>query len=911
MDGAEVTLLHQSFCATCLSKDRKLFPINDSKSHASFLLNLSEDDALCWECHYFVRKVAAFRSRAARAQALLASALHQANETQIKSLSSLMRTPVHLDVNIETPDPLQVNIKMEIMKEEDENILYECPVQDNYDGDNVPREKCFDKLKSLLPDLNKQTAKGDEAACGEEIGDDIASASLKLSERKDLDQRQEHPCKLESDAASEYSRMRAGVEPTRSQTLRQLKHGDGQLSCYTIPVTFDCNLKRQHVNQQATPRNRHVHALQQQSRLVTPLQKQMVIKPHVCNACGKRFNTLATLNRHIMIHTGEKLFTCDTCDKRFIQKSALISHLQVHTVKKPFKCDTCDKRFRHKSSLTTHLRIHTGEKPFSCDSCDKHFNQRASLISHLFIHRAGKQFSCDICDKRFNRKSSLKEHSLIHTGEKPFVCDKCGKRFNHRKSLTMHIRNTHTDEKPISCNLATHMRIHTGERPYGCDVCGKRFKEGSALKAHVRIHTDRKLFPVNDSKSHASLLLNAPTRWTDIVRIGGNRWMQVASCSLWRCMGPALVQQWFTSKWKFRSFFTYVLSEDDALCWECHFFVRKVAAFRSRAARAQALLASALHQANVSIEMGDPLVEDPLDLSSLMMTPVYLDLDISLATPDLSQVNIKAESVKEECENTSSFEYSTEDTCNNTISCDGSRQGIGDDDESLLRVLNKEAEAKDDERICGEAVDDDIANASLKSLLSIKKIEENDVLQLKEIAKGDSENMLNQCTEVSCYTDNVYCDESSEEMGDGGDDILLPVLNKQTEAKGDEGVCGEALSNDLANASLKSLLSRKSTIISSSHLAKKLKNDTRAEVNKERLYKEANEPVEKRTSDDPDATDNATEDNFTVVVMSEEEMLKWRERKKNMPQYATNAPALRQTTIGPLLMASTEAPTSN
>ncbi|XP_073966712.1 uncharacterized protein, partial [Choristoneura fumiferana] len=348
-----------------------------------------------------------------------------------------------------------------------------------------------------------------------------------------------------------------------------------------------------------------------------------------------------------------------------------------------------------------------------------------------------------------------------------------------------------------------------------------------------------------------------------------------------------------------------MLSEDDALCWECHFFVRKVAAFRSRAARAQALLASALHQANVT---------KITSLSSLMMTPVYLDLDISLATPDLSQVNIKAESVKEECENTSSFEYSTEDTCNNTISCDGSRQGIGDDDESLLRVLNKEAEAKDDERICGEAVDDDIANASLKSLLSIKnsliisipplankykddilttEIEENDVLQLKEIAKGDSENMLNQCTEVSCYTDNVYCDESSEEMGDGGDDILLPVLNKQTEAKGDEGVCGEALSNDLANASLKSLLSRKSTIISSSHLAKKLKNDTRAEVNKERLYKEANEPVEKRTSDDPDATDNATEDNFTVVVMSEEEMLKWRERKKNMPQYATNAPALR------------------
>ncbi|KAI8422103.1 hypothetical protein MSG28_009991 [Choristoneura fumiferana] len=39
------------------------------------------------------------------------------------------------------------------------------------------------------------------------------------------------------------------------------------------------------------------------------------------------------------------------------------------------------------------------------------------------------------------------------------------------------------------------------------------------------------------------------TRWTDdIVRIAGNRWMQVASCrSLWRSKGEAFVQQWTSS----------------------------------------------------------------------------------------------------------------------------------------------------------------------------------------------------------------------------------------------------------------------------------------------------------------------------------------------------------------------------
>lgn len=94
-----------------------------------------------------------------------------------------MRTPVYVDVNIETPDPLQVNIKMEMMKEECENNLYQCPIEDIYVQDNAPSEYIFEEFKSLLPGSNKQTAKGDEAACSEAIGDDKAS-SLILSERK-------------------------------------------------------------------------------------------------------------------------------------------------------------------------------------------------------------------------------------------------------------------------------------------------------------------------------------------------------------------------------------------------------------------------------------------------------------------------------------------------------------------------------------------------------------------------------------------------------------------------------------------------------------------------------------------------------------------------------------------------------
>ena len=40
-----------------------------------------------------------------------------------------------------------------------------------------------------------------------------------------------------------------------------------------------------------------------------------------------------------------------------------------------------------------------------------------------------------------------------------------------------------------------------------------------------------------------------PTRWTDdIVKVAGNRWMQMADCrSMWRSKGEAFVQQWTSS----------------------------------------------------------------------------------------------------------------------------------------------------------------------------------------------------------------------------------------------------------------------------------------------------------------------------------------------------------------------------
>lgn len=58
--------------------------------------------------------------------------------------------------------------------------------------------------------------------------------------------------------------------------------------------------------------------------------------------------------------------------------------------KKGFICPYCGKCFERAGHLERHKMIHTGEKPYRCEICWRRFNQKCSLKEHMKIHRRCK-----------------------------------------------------------------------------------------------------------------------------------------------------------------------------------------------------------------------------------------------------------------------------------------------------------------------------------------------------------------------------------------------------------------------------------------------------------------------------------------------------------------------------------------
>uniref|UniRef100_A0A3Q3LKK9 C2H2-type domain-containing protein n=1 Tax=Mastacembelus armatus TaxID=205130 RepID=A0A3Q3LKK9_9TELE len=206
--------------------------------------------------------------------------------------------------------------------------------------------------------------------------------------------------------------------------------------------------------------------------IVSPLQPLLVIGKHLlknqCGACGRVLSSIAALESHVSLHTGNRPFSCSLCGKTFPDSKSFKRHDRVHRNGRIHVCKHCGKGFVYRFGLSKHLRmVHSRIRPFVCQICNKGFFTKRDVEAHIRIHTGEKPFHCNLCEKKFASRVKLNVHFRWHNGEKRHWCPYCGKGF-----LDFN-------------NLKRHKYIHTGEKPYSCPYCSKHFSQSGHVKKHV------------------------------------------------------------------------------------------------------------------------------------------------------------------------------------------------------------------------------------------------------------------------------------------------------------------------------------------------------------------------------------------------------------------------------------------
>ncbi|XP_040921551.1 ras-responsive element-binding protein 1 isoform X2 [Toxotes jaculatrix] len=249
---------------------------------------------------------------------------------------------------------------------------------------------------------------------------------------------------------------------------------------------------------------------------------------HSCSICGKCLSSASSLDRHMLVHSGERPYKCSICGQTFTTNGNMHRHMKIHEKDPasgllPVSPPSPTKRRRPSVKRRQGPEEENGEEPPSKKVVDD-----AAAEESAAVLRGSEEelLPCPICFKTCNSRLELDAHMDTHP-DTALRCDLCCLSFRTHRGLLRHNAGVHKllpqdpNGRPFiqnnpsiptgfndlafidfSCKKFAHIaqvwcetnlrRCISKFHRFVCDCCDKAFPLRSALELHkTTSHPDK------------------------------------------------------------------------------------------------------------------------------------------------------------------------------------------------------------------------------------------------------------------------------------------------------------------------------------------------------------------------------------------------------------------------------------
>uniref|UniRef100_A0A2K5PXP6 Ras-responsive element-binding protein 1 n=1 Tax=Cebus imitator TaxID=2715852 RepID=A0A2K5PXP6_CEBIM len=157
---------------------------------------------------------------------------------------------------------------------------------------------------------------------------------------------------------------------------------------------------------------------------------------HSCSICGKSLSSASSLDRHMLVHSGERPYKCTVCGQSFTTNGNMHRHMKIHEKDPNSATATAPPSPLKRRRLSSKRKLsHDAESEREDPAPAKKMVEDGQ--SGDLEKKADEVFHCPVCFKEFVCKYGLETHMETHS-DNPLRCDICCITFRTHRGLLRH-----------------------------------------------------------------------------------------------------------------------------------------------------------------------------------------------------------------------------------------------------------------------------------------------------------------------------------------------------------------------------------------------------------------------------------------------------------------------------------------